>query len=177
LLPSGFKVDPSGTLNSASQLPSDSPQPIPASKVCVTFTQTAFIRAAGITANDFAQSDYVDAGRTEEIAEEIDIFTGTDAQTAMTTLWQDFGKCASFSYPSNGTTASTRLTRSQLPGVGDFAIKAVLVSPIFRGGTTLVAVRAGSQIITTLYSSGGSDLGSPAVGWAEQIAQRLRAAK
>jgi hypothetical protein len=34
----------------------------------------------------------------------------------------------------------------------------------------------GSQIVTTTYSSSGNDLGPAAVGWAEQIAQRLKAA-
>jgi hypothetical protein len=149
---------------------------MPASQVCQTFAQTAYIRAAGITTTDFAQSDYLNAAQTQEIAEEIDVFTGTDAQRAMTTLWQEFGTCASFSYHSNGTTVSNHLTRSQLAGVGDEAIKAVIVSPVFNGGETIVAIRVGSQIITTLDSSTGSDLGSPGVGYAGQIAQRLRAA-
>jgi hypothetical protein len=176
-MPSGYKVDPSATENTGSQLPSDTAQPMPASQVCQAFTQTAYIRAVGISAGDFAQSDYVSADQSREIAEEIDVFTGTDAQKAMTTLWQEFGKCSSFSYQSNGTTVSNTLTRSQLPGEGDDAIKAVIASPAFEGGMTIVAIRMGSQIITTLDSSSSSDLGSPAVGYAEQIAQRLQAAK
>jgi hypothetical protein len=176
-MPNGYKVDASTTRNTGSQLPSDTAQPIPASQVCQTFAQTAFIRAAGIATGDFAQSDYINADQSQEIAEEIDIFTGTDAQKAMTTLWQEFGKCSSFSYQSNGTTVSDTLTRSRLPGEGDEAIKAVIVSPAFDGGETIVAIRMGSQVITTLDSSSGKDLGSPAVGYAEQIAQRLRAAE
>ena len=176
-MPSGYKVDPSTTGNSGSELPSDTAQPMSASQVCQAFTQTAYIRAAGITTTDFAQSNYFNADHTESIALEIDIFTGTDAQKAMTTLWQEFGKCSSFSYQTNGTTASNTLKRSRLSGEGDDAIKAVIVSPVFDGGQTLVAIRIGSQIITTLDSSSGSDLGSPAVGYAEQIAQRLQAAK
>jgi hypothetical protein len=176
-MPSGYKVDSSATRNTGSQLPSDTAQPMPASQVCPAFTQTAYIRAAGITANDFAQSDYLSPDQSQEIAEEVDVFTGTDAQKTMTTLWQEFGKCSSFSYQSNGTKVSNTLTRSQLPGEGDDAIKAVIVSPAFQGGETLVAIRIGSQIITTLDSSSGSDLGSPAVSYAEQITQRLQAAK
>jgi hypothetical protein len=176
-MPNGYKVDPSTTRNTGSQLPSDTAMPVPASQICQVFTKTAYIRAAGISTGDFAQSDYVSADQSGEIAEEIDIFTGTDAQKAMTTLWQEFGKCSSFSYQSNGTTVSSTLTRSRLPGEGDEAIKAVIVSPVFEGGQTIVAIRVGSQIITTLDSSSGKDLGSPAVGYAEQIAQRLRAAE
>lgn len=50
------------------------------------------------------------------------------------------------------------------PGESDDAIKAVIVSPAFEGGETLVAIRMGSQIVTTLDSSSGKDLGSPAAG-------------
>lgn len=175
-MPSGFQLDPSATRDTGSQLPSDTAAPLPASQVCQSFAQTSYIRAAGIRTGDFAQSDYVTADQSQEIALEIDVFTGTDAQQAMTTLWQEFGRCSSFSYQSNGTTVSSSLTRSRLPGEGDDAIKAVIVSPAFQGGETIVAVRIGAQIITTLDSSSGQNLGSPAVGYAEQIAQRLQAA-
>jgi hypothetical protein len=175
-IPKGYKVG-SAARNTGSQLPSDTAQPIPASQVCVAFTQSSYIRAVGVAAGDWAQSDYISADQTQEIFEEIDTFTGNDAQKAMVTLWQEFGKCSSFSYKSNGTTVSSTLTRSRLPGEGNDAIKAVIVSPVFEGGETLVAIRMGSQIITTLDSASGKDLGSPAVGYAEQIAQRLRAAE
>lgn len=175
-MPKGYKVNTSSTINSGSQLPSDTARPIPASKLCETFTETAYIRAAGIQTGDFAQKDYINASQSGEIAEQIDIFTGTDAQKTMTKLWQDFGKCSSFSYHSNGTTVPNTLRRSRIPGEGDDAIKAVIMSPDFDGGGTLVAIRVGSQIITTLDTSSGSDMGSPAVGYAEQIAKRLQAA-
>jgi hypothetical protein len=175
-MPKGYKVG-SATRDTGSQLPSDTAQPMPASQVCQAFTQSSYIRTAGIATNDWAEADYVNAAENREIFEETDVFTGTDAQKAMTTLWRQFGKCSSFSYPSNGTTASSTLTRSRLPGDGSDAMKAVIVSPLFEGGQTLVAIRVGSQIITTLDSSPGNDLGSPAVGYAEKIAQRLRAAQ
>jgi hypothetical protein len=149
---------------------------MPASQVCAAFTQSSYIRVAGITANVWAEGDYVNATQDREVFEEIDTFTGNDAQKAMATLWQQFGKCSSFSYKTNGTTAPSTLTRSRVPGEGSDAAKAVIVSPLFEGGQTLAAIRVGSQIITTLDSSPGKDLGSPAVGYAEQIAQRLRAA-
>ncbi|MBO0824065.1 MAG: hypothetical protein J2P27_09425 [Actinobacteria bacterium] len=176
-MPTGYTVDASITRDSGPQLAFDTARPMPASQVCQTFKQTAYIRAAGIATGDFAQSDYLSTDHSQEIAEEIDIFTGTDAQQVMATLWQELGTCSSFSYHSNGTTVSCTVTRSRLPGEGDEAIKAVIVSPVFEGGETLVAIRMGSQIITTLDSSRGKDLGSPAVTYAEQIAQRLRAAQ
>jgi hypothetical protein len=175
-MPKGYEAG-SATRNSGGELPSDSAQPLAASQVCAAFTQSAYIRAAGINTGDWAEGDYVSANQAQEVFEEIDIFTGTDAQQAMTTLWQEFGQCSSFSYESDGTNAPSKLTRTQLSGVGDGAIKAVIVSPVFDGGETLVAIRTGTQIITTLDSSSGTDLGSSALGYAEQIEQRLLAAR
>jgi hypothetical protein len=175
-MPKGYKQGPA-TQNSGGQLPSDSAQSLPASQVCGAFTESAYVRAAGIGTADWAQSDYISADQGQEIFLEIDVFTGTDAQRAMTTLWREFGKCTSFSYVINGTTAPSKLMRSRLPGVGNDAFKAVIVSPVLYGGRTLVAIRAGSQIITTAFSASGNDLGSPAVGYAARILQRLRAAE
>ncbi len=174
-MPKGFKAG-SATRNTGSQAPSDTAQPVPASQVCVAFTQSSYIRVAGIATNVWAEGDYLNATQDQEVFEEIDTFTGNDAQKAMATLWRQFGKCSSFRYKTNGTTAPSTLTRSRVPGDGSDAVKAVIVSPLFDGGQTLAAIRVGSQIVTTLDSSPGKDLGSQAVGYAAQIAQRLRAA-
>ena len=150
---------------------------MPASQVCVAFTQTSYIRAAGITAGDWAAGDYVSADQSQEVFEEIDVFTGTDAQKAMATLWQEFGKCSSFSYhvqrhhrdehtdaePGSREKATTPSRRSSCPRSSKAA------RPSRLSGWA-------RKIITTLDSASGKDLGSPAVGYAEKIAQRLRAA-
>ena len=175
-MPKGFSEDKSGTLNTGQQLPVDSPSPVPSGQVCQGLEQTGWIGAGGISTGDFAQSDYLNAGHSAEVAQEIDVFTGNDAQQAMTTLWAQFGHCASFSYPSNGTTEKATMKRKRLTGAGDEAIEAVSVSPGFEGGLTLVAVRVGSAIITVLDSSPAGDLGAPAVGYATQITQRLQSA-
>jgi hypothetical protein len=47
----------------------------------------------------------------------------------MTALRQDLGMCPSFSYDvSGGTTVHSTLTSSQLPGQGDEAFKAVILT-------------------------------------------------
>ena len=175
-MPKGFSEDKPGTLDTGPQLPSDSPSAVASGQVCRSFEQTGWIQVAGISTGDFAQSDYLNADHSAEVAQEIDVFTGNDAQQAMTTLWTQFGHCASFSYPFNGTTQKATMTRKRLTGIGDEAIKAVSVSPGFDGGLTLVAVRVGGAIITVLDSSPSSDLGAPAVSYATQIAQRLQSA-
>lgn len=171
-LPSGYKLNPATLPNTGSQPPSDVRQPVPASQVCQDFEDISFVLVGGVNTGDFAQRAY-NAGQSATISEEVDVFTGTDAQQVMTRLWRDFGKCSSFSYQYNGITASNTLTRSRLRRDGVDAIKAVIVSPEFEGGMTLVAIRVDSQVITVLDSSAGSDLGSPAVHYAEQIEWRL----
>lgn len=175
-MPQGFSEDKSGTLNTGQQLPSDSPSPVPSGQACQGFEQTGWIRVAGFSTADFAQSDYLNADHSAEVAQEVDVFTGNDAQRAMTALWTQFGHCGSFSYPSNGMSEKATMKRKKLTGIGDEAFEAVFVSPGFAGGQTLVAVRVGSAIITILDSSPSSDLGAPAVGYATQIAQRLQSA-
>jgi hypothetical protein len=176
-MPRGFAEERLGTLNTGPQPPSDTPSPVPPGQACPGFEQTGWIRVAGVSTGDFAQSDYLNANHSAEVAQEIDVFTGDDAQQAMTTLWTQFGQCASFSYPTNGTTEKATLRSKKLTGIGDAAIEAVSVSPAFDGGLTLVAARVGNAIITVLDSSPSSNLGAPAVSYATQIAQRLRSAR
>lgn len=176
-LPSGFKATPNASRDTGEALPSDQASPMPASQICDSFTMSSFIQASGITAGDWAQNDFQSADKTQEIAEEADVFTGSDAQKAMTTLWKEFGTCASFSDKAAGVTAKNTLKREKLSGTGDEAVEAVVTAPELQGGTTLVAVRKGSTIITTMYSSSTSNLGSPAVGYARQILRRLQSAQ
>ena len=173
-MPAGYRLDPSGTLNSGPNLPQDMPQPVPASQVCAKLTGTAWILAGGVEAADFAENDYANASRTAEIAQEIDLFRPGDAAKVMSRLWLAFGQCHSFTQQAAGSSAQVTLVRSQLPGVGDEAIKAVTTASLFLGGTTLVAIRVGDAIVTCLDSSPGNDEGAGAVALAERIAQAIR---
>lgn len=176
-MPSGYRIDASGTRNAGQSLPQDTPQTVSAAKACQLLTGTSWIEAAAITAADFAQNDYGNASHTAEIAQEIDYFQAGDGAKVLSQLWGVFGHCRSFSVQANGSTGKVTLTRSQLAGVGDQAIKAVWTTPLYLGGTTLVAVRSGDAIVTVLDSSPGNDLGAEAVTLAKRIAQRLQAAQ
>lgn len=176
-MPQGYRIDPSGTRNSGQALPQDTPQHVSASQACNLLTGTSWIVASGINSSDFAENDYLNASKTEEIAQEIDYFQPGDATKVMSRLWQAFGRCRSFIQQAAGTTAKTSLTRARLRRVGDGGIEAVELSPVFEGGTTLAAIRIGDVIVTCLDSSGGSDKGAAAVTLAKRIIQRVRAAQ
>jgi hypothetical protein len=175
-MPAGYTADKTTTIYDNHALPEDQPTAVPRSKACMILTQTAWIRAAGIITDDFAQAGYASPSRTAGVAEEIDAFDGGDAKTAMNALWRAFASCKSFSQSFGTQTAATTLTRSVLHGKWP-GIKAVEVSPKFEGGVTLAAVRVGYAVVTVLDSSTGSDEGAAAVSLADRIADRLSAAE
>jgi hypothetical protein len=174
MLPAGFKPDTQGARNTGASVAQDSSSPVPASKVCGLLTGTSWILAAGLDSATFAQNDYLDAGHTQEVAQEIDTFTGTDATKVMSALWKAFGRCRDFTQKYNGMTAKTTLVRSRPTSAAFAAIEAVQTSPTFTGGTTLVAIRIANAIVTVLYSASSHDKGGAAVTLAEEIAQRVQ---
>lgn len=176
-MPTGYRIDSSGTRNSGQALPGDTSQPVSASQACNLLTGTSWILASGINSSDFAENDYVNSSRTEEIAQEIDYFQPGDATKVMSRLWQVFGRCRSFTQQVAGTTAKTSMTRARLHQVGDGGIKAVQISPVLSGGTTLVAIRVGDVVVTCVDSSMSGDEGAGAFAIARRIIQRVRAAQ
>jgi hypothetical protein len=71
-----------------------------------------------------------------------------------------------------GSSYPEQLTWKSLPGVGDQAMKAVISSPELDGGTTLVAVRVGNLVATTLYNDQNTT-GSAGVALTERLAKNL----
>lgn len=174
--PAGFTDYKPGARNTADGVSPDSATSIPAKQVCDRLTSTSWIEVGGLDGATFAQREYDNRGRTSTIGEEVDTFDGNDAQKVMSRLWTAFGRCKSFTQAYSGMQAATTTARVKLSVAGAQAIKAVETSPMFKGGTTLVAIRIGNSIVTCIYSSQSSNLGAPAVTWAERIGQRLAAA-
>jgi hypothetical protein len=167
-MPPGYRLDSSSERDTGTSTAPDTTGHV--SAPCGMLGDTSWIDATGIVAGSFAQDDYVNKSETEEIAQEADAYTTADAEHAMTALWRILGTCAHFTDGS----ASITMTRSQL-AVGDQAVEAVQTSPAYQGGTTIVAVRVGDVIVTTLDSSAGNDKGSAAVGYATRIARNISA--
>ncbi|GAA4563106.1 hypothetical protein [Planotetraspora kaengkrachanensis] len=176
-MPKGFKLNSDGARNSGDTLTEGSTDTVPRDKVCGILLQTAWIRASGIEGAGFAQNDYLGPGQTGQFAQEIDTFKGEDAKKVMAALKKAFGQCASFTDKSDGTTATVKLVRSTVPGVGDEAVKAVQTSPAWQGGATLVAARVGNTVVTTLYSSSGKDKGAGGVKLTKAIVENVQAAQ
>ena len=172
-MPSGYKLDTDGQRNTGDSKAADESQP-PGAKVCSMLTASSWVNAGGISAGSFAQNDYMNSAKTGEVAQEVDSFTGTDAQQVMSALWAAFGKCAKFTDSSSGMTAKVTMVSSKLSGVGDEAFKGVQTADAYEGGMTLAAIRVGNSIVTVMVSSPKGDKGSAAIGYATTIAKNLR---
>lgn len=175
-MPARLRPDRAGARDSGTAVVSDTSTPPPPGRVCALLTRASWLLAAGISGAAFAENRYTNAAHTAQIGQEIDAFQAADASQVMHRLWLAFHHCASFTgrYARRAVTVSGR--RERLAGLGDAAIMMVLTSPAYRGGETLVAVRAGNNVITCFDSSPGKDLGAPAVALARDLTSRVRPA-
>lgn len=174
-MPPGFTLDSTGSRDSGTffQLPS-TPSGA-ATPDCTKLDGTAWVELAGQGAVSFAQNDYLDSAKNE-IAQEIDVYQGTIAQTVMTRLQQVFAACATYKTNEQGTTATVHIVTSAAPDLGPDAIKAVVTSPSWQGDTTMVAARAGNAVVTAFYSSAAEGKSGLIVGLVTQILQQLKTA-
>lgn len=172
-MPKGLQLNADGARNTGDSVQPGASNPVAPDKVCDMFRQTAWIRTAGIDSATFAQNDYVDAGHTNQFAQEIDTFHDADATKVMANLRKALAGCASFTDRSGGMTVKVKLVTSALSGTGDEGIKAVETSDAWQGETTLVAIRVGTAIVTTLYSSDHPDK-STAETMTQQIAKSVQ---
>jgi uncharacterized protein YceK len=174
-MPPGFTLDSSGSSDTGDTYQQPSSAPATAAPDCTRLTATAWVELAGLSAVSFAQNDYLDAAKNE-IAQEIDVYQGTTAQTVMTRLKQVFAACVTFKSTEQGMTATVNMVTSAAPDLAPDAIKAVQTSPSWQGGTTLVAARVDNAVVTAFYTSSTSANGAQVVGLATQIVQQLKTA-
>lgn len=160
-LPAHLVLEASGSRDTGDTFNPPSDGPAPTSKNCDALNASSWISATGMDGLSFAENDYTDSsGRM--FAQELDGYRGADAKTAMARVTKLFTVCGSFKSKQGSTTYTTKLTQKKLTGVGDEAFEAVLVSPTMQGGATLIAVRVGNVVVSTLYNdmatTGGADL-------------------
>ena len=133
---------------------------MPTSRVCGVLDGTSWIAAGDVSTADFAQNDYANASKTEELAQEADAFQPGDAQKVMTRLWRVFGHCRTFSMQANGTTATVSLTRHQLARVGELLVEGVHERPqrcVVLMGPRRLRGRLASHPLVVLLRGEGQD--------------------
>ncbi|MGV9344816.1 hypothetical protein ACWDSD_08425 [Streptomyces spiralis] len=163
----GFTSDPDATRDTGDTYVPPATKS-PAKPDCTRLGGTSWIDIAGVTGVSFAQGDYVSENTSEEIAQQIDTFRGTtaasvlkDVKTIATTT------CATFTDPQTHT--KVKVAARATPGLGDEACTITLTDPSWENGTTLVAARVGTDLVSVL-STDGHDNGAAT---AKKLTQRI----
>ncbi|GAA0907848.1 hypothetical protein [Streptomyces thermoalcalitolerans] len=171
--PSGFAVDPSGARDTGdtyippSTAPADKPD-------CTRLGGTAWIEITGITGVSFAQNDYINKNTSEQIAQEIDAYRGTTAETVLKEVEKAAAACESFT--DSDTSTKVKVTGRSTPGLGDGAYTITLTNPAWENGTTLIAARVGTNVVSVLSTDGRDNGAATAKKLTERIVASLKKA-
>lgn len=167
----GFAVDPSGERDSGTAYvaPSSSPAPKPD---CSLLQGTSWIAITGDSGVSFAQNDYVSKNTSEDIAQEVDTYRGTTSTTVLKELETAATACATFT--DSQTHSKVKTTGATTPGLGDGAYTITLTSSAWENGTTLIAVRTGTDVVSVLSTDGHDNGAATAKKLAAQIVTSLK---
>ncbi|MEV6053169.1 hypothetical protein [Streptomyces sp. NPDC052107] len=173
--PGGFTSEADGASDSGGQFLSPSARST-AKPNCTRLESTSWIQVTGFKGGvSFAQNDYVNHDKTEEVAQEIDAFQGTTASAVLKQLQTVAAECATFT--DTDAHAKVKLTGSSTAGLGDEAYTMTLTSGAWENGSTLIAARSGNSVITVLSTAGADDGAATAKKVTTQILGNLKALK
>jgi len=174
-LPRGFHVNAAGVQDSGTAFGADPTATTLAHPDCRQLEGgNAWLTSLG-QAPAFAQTTYED-GKGDQVFPEVDAYRGSGAKAVMAAYRRLFTTCRTFAYrdPQSGTKAMVSLKIESGPAVGDESLRAVLTTPAFEGGITVVAVRVG-RFVVTVYDNSTTDVGAGAVGLATGMARHTAA--
>jgi hypothetical protein len=169
--PSGYRRQRAGTRDSGTgyELPGAARVRKPQ---CRLLGATSWTSITGINGVSFAQDAYIDKTRSTEIAQEIDVYPGSTARAVMRELGAISATCLSYTDPQTGSRAEVREQASSRLGEGGYVI--TVTDPAWRGGTTLVAARAGTAVVTVLSTDGADNGHASAVRLARALVAVLQ---
>lgn len=150
---SGFAVDPGGeraTGNTYQQQATD--KAAAAHPDCGKLDGTAWIGITGVDGVSFAQNDYINKDTSEDIAQEIDVYQGTTAAGVMQSLRKAVAACQG--YQDSQTHTKVKLAGTATAGLGDEAYTVTLTDSAWQNGTTLIAARVGTAVVSVLSTDG-----------------------
>ncbi|MFF5533971.1 hypothetical protein ACFY71_16005 [Streptomyces cinerochromogenes] len=153
--PAGFTLEADGASDSGGKFLAPSSRKT-AKPDCTRLEGTSWIQVTGFEGGvAFAQDDYVNQDKTEEVAQEVDAFQGTTAKTVMKQMQSVAAECATFT--DTDTHAKVKVKGASTAGFGDEAYTMTLTSGAWETGTTLIAARSGNHVVTVLSTAGGDD--------------------
>jgi hypothetical protein len=167
----GYVRDPAGTRDTGSgyQQPGTTDVPKPR---CRLLGATSWTSITGISGVSFADDAYLDKARSSEIAQEIDVYRGTTARAVMRKLGAVATACPSYTDAQTGGRATVSEKASPRLAAGGYVI--TVTDPAWRSGTTLVAARAGTAVVTVLSTDGADNGHASAMKLASQLVSVLQ---
>lgn len=148
---SGFAIDAAATRDTGGTYVEPAVAAVPKPD-CAKLGGTSWIDITGISGVSFAQDDYVNKNTSAEIAQEIDVYRGPTAKAVMEALAKVSVACPSFK--DSGTSSKVKVSERAATGLGDEAYIITLTDPTWESGTTMVAARIGTAVVTVLSSEG-----------------------
>ena len=120
----------------------------------------------------FAQDAYIDKASSAEIAQEIDVYRGTTSQAVLRKVAGISAACPWYTDAQTGSRATIR--EQARPKLGDGGYVITVTDPAWQSGTTLVAARVGTAVVTVLSTTGADNGRASAVRLAAALVAELR---
>jgi hypothetical protein len=172
-LPPRYKINPDVTRDSAEVFGPPVAPVEPTRASCKELATNLWIQGAGIESASFAQTGFGD-DIGSEIDAELESYRGDDAKKVMANARTLFTLCAKFKMQVKGAGRATiKVVSKPGPKIGDESVRAILTSPVWEGGSTLLAVRVGTEVVSILSSSARSNGGPAAAKQARLMVSRL----
>ena len=169
--PHGYVRDPAGTRDTGSGYQQPGATDVTKPK-CRLLGATSWTSITGISGVSFAEDDYINKARSSEIAQEIDVYRGTASQAVMRKLGAVATACPGYTDPQTGSRATVSEKASPRFAEGGYVI--TVTDPAWRSGTTLVAARAGTAVVTVLSTDGADNGRASAMRLASQLVSVLQ---
>jgi hypothetical protein len=132
----------------------------------------SWISITDINGVSFAQDDYIGKAGSAEIAQEIDVYRGTTAQAVLRKV---AGIAAACPWYADAQTSSRARVREQArPRLGNGGYVITVTDPAWQSGTTLVAARMGTAVVTVLSTAGAGNGRGYAMKLASELVAELR---
>lgn len=166
-----LKADSQAGVNSGDMFLEPSDKAIGKAQACQLLGNTNWMTASGVGPASSAGDDFMNSYGVEYY-QQLDVFEGTRATQDFTALKKVLTECTTYPDSSNGSHYTMHVKVKTLSGLGDEAVEAVMTSPDIQGGETVVAIRTGKVVVTTMYNDQASS-GAKAVTLARELFKKV----
>lgn len=109
---------------------------------------------------------------SEDIAQEIDAFRGTTAASVVKSLEKIVAECPGFT--DSQTHSKVKISGATTAGLGDSAYTITLTDSAWENGTTLIAARVGTDVVSVMSTDGHDNGAATAKKLTSRIVTTLR---